>query len=65
MIEKFPSTFIVENLEQQIVENPLHTQIVIVKNDENVKENWDNRLEFLFSCIAMSVGLGKFANFHI
>lgn len=29
------------------------------KNPEQKRDNWDNPIEFLFSCISMSVGLGN------
>lgn len=36
---------------------------VDVDESENERGNWGNGLEFLFSCIAMSVGLGNLWRF--
>lgn len=37
--------------------------VVEVDESENSRGNWGNGLEFLFSCIAMSVGLGNLWRF--
>lgn len=36
---------------------------VVDEESENARANWGNGLEFLFSCIAMSVGLGNLWRF--
>jgi hypothetical protein len=46
-----------------VVKKPKEHSTIDVDESENSRGNWGNGLEFLFSCIAMSVGLGKIIKF--
>ena len=47
----------------QSVEEPITNPVEVVEEEVNERGGWGNKLDFLFSCISVSVGLGNIWRF--